>query len=171
MASRSSHHSHVPIQGSEYIPLEGAKALGPVDPLEHLTVTVVVRPRRPAPSLHDDPSLSTRLPRDRQYLSRDDFEARHGSHPDDLARIHRFAREHLLEVVETSPIRHAVVLQGTAADLSEAFHVEMVRYDHHRGAHRGLTGPIHVPKELAASISAVLGLHDRPAARRHAPAT
>jgi kumamolisin len=47
----------------------------------------------------------------------------------------------------------------------------MVRYDHHRGAHRGLTGPIHVPKGLASSVSAVLGLHDRPAARRHHPAT
>ena len=171
MASRSSHHSHVPIQGSEYIPLQGAKALGPVDPLEHLTVTVVVRPRRPAPSLHDDSSLATLLPRDRQYLSRDDFEARHGSHPDDFARIQRFAREHGLEVVETSPIRHAVVLQGTAADLSEAFHVEMVRYDHHRGSHRGINGPVQIPKELAACVSAVLGLHDRPAARRHLPAT
>src|ERR1700683_4864874 len=168
--SQGSSTSHVPIPGSQYVPLEGAKLLRAADPTEHITVTVVVRPRRPAPALHDDQSLAARLPRDRSYLSREDFESRHGAHPDDLARIQRFAREHSFEIVETSAIRHAVVLQGSIADFSHAFRVEIVHYDHQRGSHRGINGPVYIPKELAGTVTAVLGLHDRPCARRHTPA-
>ena len=46
MASRD---SHVPIHGSEYVPVAGASVVAPADPHEQITVTIVVRPRRPAP--------------------------------------------------------------------------------------------------------------------------
>jgi kumamolisin len=162
--------THIPIPHSDYVPLADAKLLGPADPLEQITITLVTRPRFPVPSLHDDHSLASRLPRDREHLTREDFESDHGAHPDDLALIEKFAREHGFEIVETSAARHSVVLQGSVADFSEAFHVEMVHYDHARGHHRGINGPIYVPREIAGVVQAVLGLHDRPAARRHFPA-
>ncbi|MGA7625774.1 MAG: S53 family peptidase [Candidatus Acidiferrales bacterium] len=168
MASRS---THVSIQGSDYVGLAGATTMGPADPNEEIRVTVVVQPRRPAPELHADQSLADRLPRDRNHLSREDFETDHGAHPHALDQVESFARSHRFEIVETSAVRHSVVLQGKAGDFSKAFRVEMIKYDHERGQHRGITGPIHLPRELAGCVQNVLGLHDRPCARRHLPAT
>jgi kumamolisin len=86
-----------------------------------------------------------------------------------LDGVERFARTHGFEIVETSAARHCVVLQGKAGDFSKVFRVEMIHYDHERGQHRGITGPIHLPRELADCVHNVLGLHDRPCARRHLP--
>ena len=107
---------HVPISGSEYVPLAGSSAVSPVDPQSRISVTVVVRSRRPAPELHSDRELASRLPGQRQHLSREEFESRHGAHADDLAAVERFAREHGFEIIETSPARHCVVLRGKAGD-------------------------------------------------------
>lgn len=168
MASRS---SHVAIRGSEYIPLVGANVIAPADPHEQITVTVVVRPRRAVPELDADKKFASRLPRERRHMSREEFETRHGAHEDDLARVVKFAKKQGFEIVESSAARHSVVLQGSAGELSKAFRVEMMQYEHERGRHRGISGPIYIPKELADSVQAVLGLHDRPCARRHMPAT
>src|SRR6202142_2465151 len=164
MATRS---SHVPIPGSEYVPLAGATAISPVDPRSIISVTIVVQSRRPAPELHSDRELAGLLPRDRTHLSREEFESRHGAHADDLAQVERFARAHGFEIVESSVVRHCVVLRGSAGDFSKVFLVEMMEYDHERGPHRGTSGAIHIPKELAGLVEAVLGLHDRPCALRH----
>ncbi|HEY4739939.1 MAG TPA: S53 family peptidase [Candidatus Acidoferrales bacterium] len=170
MASRV---SHVPIHGSEYVPVAGAKVIALVDPHEEITVTIVVRARRPAPELHCDEALASLLPRDRQHLSREEFEERHGAHPDDLAQIESFARARGFEVVETSAARHSVRLRGKSGEFSKVFRVEMHQYDHERGRHRGINGPVQIPAELAGCVETVLGLHDRPVALRHmaAPAT
>ena len=165
MATRN---SHVPIPGSEYVPLSGASAVSPVDPQSIIGVTIVVQSRRPAPDLHSDREFAGRLPRQRQHLSREEFESRHGAHPDDLAQVERFAREHGFEIVETSAARHCVVLRGSAGDFSKVFRVDMNEYEHDRGRHRGTTGAIHIPKELDGCVETVLGLHNRPCALRHA---
>ncbi len=167
MASRD---SHVPIHGSEYVPLAGSSVIGPADPEEQITVTVVVRPRRAAPELHSDQTLADLLPRDRRHLTREEFEDRHGAHPDDLAQIESFARAHGFKVVEASAARHSVILRGKSGDFCKVFRVEMNQHDHERGRHRGMSGPIHIPKELAGAVETVLGLHDRPCALRHMPA-
>lgn len=167
MTSRS---SHLPIIGSDYVPIAGARVVAPADPQEQITVTIVARPRRPVPALHNDPALADRLPRERRHLSREDFDIHHGADLDDLARVDKFARSHGFEIVETSAIQHSVTVRGTSAEFSKAFNVEMVEYDHERGRHRGIKGPIYVPPELASTVDAVLGLHDRPCAWRHMPA-
>ena len=166
MTSRS---SHIPITGSEYIPIAGANRIAPADPHEQITVTIVVRSRRPAAALHSDPALANLLPRERQYLSREDFESRHGAHSDDLAQVEKFARANGFEVVETSAARHSVTVQGTSGDFSKTFHVEMIQYEHERGRHRGINGPVYIPHELDGLREDVLGLHNRPCAWRHLP--
>jgi kumamolisin len=168
MASRS---SHVPIEGTEYVGLPGAIALGPSDPNEEITVTVVVSHRGPVPELHADTSLADRLPRDRKHLSREDFETHHGAHPDAIGRVESFAQNHGFEIVETSVARHSVVLRGKVGDFSRVFRVKMIQYDHERGQHRGNSGTVHIPRELVGYVQYVLGLHNRPSARRHLPAT
>jgi kumamolisin len=167
MASRD---SHVPIHGSEYVPVAGASIIAPADPHEEISVTIVVRPRRPAPELHSDETLADLLPRDRHHLSRKEFEAQHGAHADDLAQIEGFARAHGFEIVETSAARHSVMLRGKSGEFSKVFRVEMHQYDHEGGRHRGISGPIYIPRELAGSVETVLGLDDRPVALRHMPA-
>jgi len=156
-----------PIQGKDYVALPGAKFIAPADPHELINVTVVLRPRDPVPELHADENLATLLPRERHHLSREEFELRHGAYSDELAQVERFGRTHGFEVVETSAARHSVLLQGKCGDFSKAFRVEMFQYEHGRGRHRGINGPIYIPKELAKSVQSVLGLHDRPCALRH----
>lgn len=162
---------YVPIRESDYVAIPGAKFIGPANPQEQITVTVVVRSRHAVPELHADEVLAGLLPCERHYLSREEFVSHHGAHPDELAQVEHFARTHGFQIVETSAARHSVLLQGRSGDFSKAFHVEMLQYEHARGRHRGLNGPISIPKELAQSVQSVLGLHDRPCALRHFPAT
>jgi kumamolisin len=152
----------VGLPGSERDPLPGARPAGAADPTERISVTVVVRPRESVPELGAD-----QTPRERHYLAREDFAARHGAHPDDLAAVQAFARGHDLDVVETDPARRSVVLSGTVAAFNAAFGVELSRYDHATGSYRGRTGAIHVPTQLAPIITGVFGLDDRPAAQPH----
>lgn len=167
MAARS---SHVPISGSEY-PAVGASVIAPADPQRQIQATIVLRPRKPAPELHLDREFAERLPRERQFLSREDFATHHGADADVLTRVERFARGAGFEIEESSATRHCVVIRGRVGDFSKAFRVEMVDYEHERGRHRGINGPIYIPRELADSVEAVLGLSDRPGAFRHLPAT
>ena len=88
MSARS---SHVPIPGSEY-PAVGASVIAPADPQRQIQATIVLRPRKPAPELHLDREFAERLPRERQFLSREDFETHHGPDADELRRVERFAR-------------------------------------------------------------------------------
>lgn len=155
----------------DYVAIPGAKVIAPADPNEQIIVTLVVRPRQPVSELHADRELAARLPRERHYLSREEFERRHGAHPDALAQVEKFGRSHGFEIREISAGRHSVVLQGRAGDFSKTFGVEMLQYEHARGRHRGIRGSIHMPKELGKSVHCVLGLHDRPCALRHATAT
>ena len=123
----------------DYVPIPDAKEIGPADPDEQIKVTLVVGPRRPLPKLHTDRKLATRLPRDRHYLSREDFELHHGAHPDQLAQVENFARSHGFEIVEVAAARHGVVLRGRAGDFSNAFRVEMLEY-HREMDGRGTDG-------------------------------
>ena len=51
--------------------------------------------------------------------------------------------------------------------MSEAFGVELARYDHPDGAYRGREGAVTVPADLDGVITSVHGLDNRPAARPH----
>jgi kumamolisin len=148
--------SRVPLSGSERQPPPGARRLGPDDPVEPVTVTVIVRRRPGARPL--DPAAAP--------LERDVFAEERGADDDDLAAVERFARDHGLAVVETSPERRTVKLSGSVADVSEAFGVELHRYDHPaRGSFRGRTGPVYLPADLTGVVEGVFGLDDRPQLR------
>lgn len=128
--------SHVPLAGSERVLPHGARPVGPVAGEERLTVTVVVE----------------------RGAAAEEIAAQ-------LERIAAFARERNLEVVESSPARRTVRLAGTAADLCDAFGVELARYAHPDGDFRGRVGPVYLPPELAEAVVGVFGLDNRPQAR------
>lgn len=151
------------IPGSERKPMPDATVAGPCDPKEAVRVTVVLK-RRDLKSGQE--TIEEAIARD-ERLTRGEFTARYGADPEDVKRVEEFARAHGLTVSNVNPGAQTLVLFGTAKALGRAFRVDLVRYRHPQGTHRGYKGPINVPEEMKNIIRDVLGLDDRPHARPH----
>ena len=149
-----------PLEASERKPRSGAMRTGSADPDEILTVSVRVRRRADAPPL-PSPTTAQR----RRHLSRGDFAARYGASQDDLARIAGFAATNGLLVIESSIPRRTVVLQGSVAQINQAFGVDLGLYETADEKYRGREGPIHLPATLAGIVEGVFGLDNRRMAR------
>lgn len=154
------------LRGSEKRALPNARAIGPADQQERLEVSVIVRPQAPE-ALDAQVSRLARADRSVGPLSRADFAAAHGASATDLAAVKAFAQLHGLCVVQEHAARRTVVLSGTVAQFSQAFGVELMRYEYPGGTYRGREGVIQIPEELDPIIEAVLGLDNRPQARPH----
>jgi kumamolisin len=153
------------LTGSERRPIPGARIVAPADPAERFEVSVLVR--RQARE-----QLSARIAglsagNTGAHLSREEFAQRHGAASADFAAVRAFAGAHHLTVVQEHAGRRTVMLSGTAAQFSAAFHVELHQYEHDGGTYRGRTGSIELPGELQGVVEAVLGLDNRPQAHTH----
>ena len=156
----------VTIAGSGRAMLPGARLVGPADPQERIDVTLILRPASSAalPSLERTGNVK---PHERTHLSREEFKAKYGADPKDVAKIDAFAHEHGLDVGEVNMAGRTVVLSGTVQAMSEAFSVTLQMYDHPSGAYRGRTGSLQIPADLKGIIQGVFGLDNRPQARPH----
>ena len=158
----------VPIPGSERKPLPGATAVAPADPNQLAQVTVRLRRRKGAQTvLKRALDLSLQLPKERTYLTREQFIAQAGADPADLARVEAFARNHNLTVVDANLASRTVRLAGTVGDLSAAFGVRLNIFQAGEVKYRGRTTPVYLPSELAGIVQGVSGLDNRPVARPH----
>src|SRR5437762_11196959 len=96
----------MPVPGSEKKMLPNAKAIGKLDPIKEIQITVLVRRGTSGAGeraqLRDVMMLGTLLPEEREYFDREEFAAARGANPADLDRIDTFAHEHNLTVVQTS---------------------------------------------------------------------
>jgi kumamolisin len=161
-------NGQVPLPGSERQPLPGARPTGPVDPNERFEVTLILRGQQPPDELRKTAEQVGSLdPSARRHTSREEFERLTGTAEPDIAAVEAFAHEHGLGVSEVSSARHTVVLSGTAAAFSQAFGVQLERYEHPDGAYRGRTGTVQLPASLDGVVVGVFGLDDRPQARPH----
>jgi hypothetical protein len=161
---------------SDYRPLPGSE-LGPADPTETVSVTIVLRRRPDGPPVPDHAYFATTPLNRRRRLSQAEFAANYGAAPDDLAQVTDFARSHNLTVVTTHAARRTVVVSGTVAQVSDAFAVAFGSYEHvlpgRRGApgpterYRGRDGFVHVPQALADIVVGVFGLDNRRITRRN----
>jgi kumamolisin len=124
-------------------------------------VTVLLRPRRPLPSVEE---LGRQPLAERRHLTRREFAARHGADRKDIAAIEEFAAAHGLRIRQASAGRRSVVLVGPADRMQTAFRTRLSRYRSAHGEYRGRSGHLHVPASVAPAIDAVLGLDDRPQA-------
>jgi kumamolisin len=122
------------------------------DPNERVTVTVRVRSKHASPPLPG-------------HLSREDFAAAYGAGEGDLERIDAFANEYGLTVVERDAARRTVRLEGTVAQMQEAFGVSLGTYTLGAVTFRGRTGTISLPASLTNIVDGVFGLDTRPQAR------
>ncbi len=155
----------VTIHGSERAPVPGARAVGAVPDNERFEVTIRLRPKKlldPLAKVNADV-----LPKDRHYLSRDEYDKDHGADPADITKVTTFVQSHGLVVVEASPERRSVVVSGTASAFSAAFGVKLEQYEHDQGTFRGRSGELSIPSDLSGIIEGVFGLDDRPQARPH----
>jgi len=122
------------------------------DPNERVRVTVRVRSKHASPPLPG-------------HLSREEFAAAYGAGEGDLERIDAFANDYGLQVVERDPARRSVMLEGTIAQISQAFGVSLGMYSIGGTVFRGRTGTISLPSSLTNVIEGVFGLDTRPQAR------
>jgi kumamolisin len=156
--------NRVELPHSARTPIPGAHPIGPADPHERIEVTVRLRPRQARPSIE---ALASTPVRERRYLTHAEFEAQHGTDPEDIRKVEEFAAEHDLTVVQASSARHTVILGGTVAAFSAGFGVQLQQYESPGGRHRGRVGTVSVPADLAPIVEGVFGLDDRPQAQPH----
>ena len=159
--------SRIKLPGSVRKAMTGAKAGKAVDAAELIEVTVRVRGRAEA-SADELMRLGARKPAERQSMSREQFAARYGADPADMAKVEGFAHEHGLAVSTSNAAQRTLRLRGSVASMSQAFGVELRHYAKSgQEPYRGRTGSIYVPKELEGIIVGVHGLDNRPVAKRH----
>jgi kumamolisin len=154
------------IAGSERQPVRGARLIQNSHPDQ--TIEVSIRIRSKAENKREELKKSLQ-DAGFKHMSRTQFENTHGADPADLEKIKKFAQDYDLKVNETGTelARRTVVLSGTVANMEKAFNVELKEYSHPRGNFRGRIGAISVPTELAAIVTGVFGLDNRPQAEPH----
>jgi kumamolisin len=157
----------MPIDAEPRGPVPGADRTGPLAETERVEFTVVLRRRTPPGQFPDVLRLGDLGSPRRGRLSREEFAARHGAHPDDLAAVERFAREHRLAVGQVSVGGRTVRLAGSAGTVGHALGVEFERWRSPTGTYRTWKGRLVLPPSLESVVVALLGLDDRPLAKPH----
>jgi len=164
MATRQ---DRVELKGSLRAVMPGGRDAGPADGNEQIEVSVLVRRGSKTGTFPAVAELGKKLPRDRTYLSREEFARLHGATEADLKEVRAFAGEYGLRVVSEDRARRTVKLSGTVKAFSAAFGVELRRYEHATGTYRGRKGSLTIPGKLEAIVDGVFGLDNRPQSKAH----
>jgi kumamolisin len=147
------------LPGSERTAATRAEVIGPADPAQRATVTVVLRRRAELPA--------------GGFLSRDALAAATGADPADIETTRAALTGLGLSIDEVDAPSRRLRVTGSVGALSNAFGTDLQQAtspDPVSGApvtHRHRTGALSVPSALHGIVVAVLGLDDRPQARAH----
>jgi kumamolisin len=152
--------SRTVLSGSEKRPVALAAGKKPAAGGEQLTVSVIVRRKKPLSAAHASGE---------QRLTHARFNADHGADPEAVELVKRFAREFSLKVEPGMPApgRRTVKLTGTVANMQRAFGVSLSHCTIEGETYRVRDGSIMLPAELQGYVVAVLGLDNRPQAKPH----
>lgn len=158
-APRFSTQNRIVLPGSEKSTLAAPVAEKAAPPRSQVTVSVIVRRRKP---------LNTSA-LGKERMTRAQYRQQHGADPAAIKLVGAFAKEFGLTVQRGTPKpeRRTIKLAGTVAAMEKAFGVTLVQKDLHGTTYRVREGSIHVPAELADVVEAVLGLDNRPQAKPH----
>jgi kumamolisin len=130
---------------------------GPLDPATVLTATVVLRRRAELPAgLVLGPDV----------IGRQQFADRYGADPADVQRVRSVLSGLGVEVDAVDTASRRLTVRGDLAAMNRAFGVSLALVSTGDGQHRRRVGGLEVPAELDGVVQAVLGLDDRPQARR-----
>jgi kumamolisin len=127
-------------------PPVGVRAVGTVDPGQHIVVSVYLKAAPAEPPI----DLETLTARRAIELA------------DDIEELGRFAAQHGLTVESVEPARRLVQLSGSVPQVEAAFGVSLQAYVGDKGRFFSHREPIQAPERLADRIESVLGLDTRP---------
>ena len=149
------------IPGSEAAHADGGGWL-PVDANVQISPTIIVRrPQRSEDTRQQ--LLAGSLP----ALSREQAEQLIRVDPADLAAVESFAEKYGLRIVAENAAARTVQVEGSVANVGRAFGVKIERrVDPEDKKYLSYQGELSVPAEVAEVVEAVLGLDQRPVARR-----
>jgi kumamolisin len=141
----------------------GDKWLGPADPQQELTVSILLRRPASAADIGEAILSGTYHPQ-----SREAAEAALAADPNDLAAVETFVRDSGMEILSVDAPSRTIRIRGTVERFDRAFGIEIGWVQDVRGDHY-LTyrGSITLPESIAPAVTAVLGLDQRPVARHH----
>ncbi len=142
----------------------GSKAMRRTNGQRWIELTLGVKRSADLPDLSD---LDNKLPKARNYMTRDQLESKYGSDPKAIKSIEDFAKAHKLVVTRNEPAAARLGIAGTVDDVSDAFGVTLFDYSHPSlGDFHARTGPVHVPTEVGDAITGVFGLNNHRVLRR-----
>jgi kumamolisin len=147
------------LPGSEKAPLAPATGEKPAPSGTKITVSVLVRRKKP---LKANRTGQVRL-------THAQYRQSHGADPNAVKLVRAFAKEYSLKVAPDTPgpERRIVKLIGTIAAMQKAFGVALVHKTLDGTTYRVREGSITLPSELIGPVEAVLGLDNRPQAQPH----
>ncbi len=157
----------VELRGSARAALPGGQDVGPADPNQQIEVSVLLRRGSKPGEFPSAAETGAQLPRQRKYLSREEFARMHGASVADVEKIREFAARYKLKVVSEDRASRTVKLSGTVQSFNDAFGVSLRRYQHSAGEFRCRTGTLTIPADLESIIEGVFGLDNRPQAKAH----
>src|SRR5579862_1824411 len=125
MASRQ---DRVELKGSARAAFPSGQDAGPADPNQQIEVTVLLRRGSKPGEFPSAARMGARPPRERKYLTREEFARLHGASTADLEKIRAFAAQYGLKIVSEDLARRIVKLSGTVRAFNEAFGANLRRY-------------------------------------------
>ena len=178
MSSQAIPSHYQRIAGTLRSPAAAATRQGPADAGETVQVTISLRRRVDGPPAPDFDAIAAMPLNARKPMSQDEFAAKYGAHPADIAKVEDFVQTAGMKVVETNAARRTVVASGTVAQMNRAFAVDLGRYTAPAPArtrdeqprmetYRGRDGYVHVPATLADIVVGVFGLDNRTVIKRN----
>jgi kumamolisin len=161
------HQARVELKGSSRAALPGGQDVGPADPKQQIQVSVLLRRGSASGKFPSVEKIGVALPRDRKYLTREDFAKAYGASAADLEKIRAFAAEYKLKVASEDRASRTVKLSGTVEAFNKAFGASLRHYQHKSRVYRCRTGALTIPADLNGIIEGVFGLDNRPQAETH----
>ncbi|MBS1798198.1 MAG: S8/S53 family peptidase [Acidobacteria bacterium] len=148
------------LRGSEKAPLPRTTGERPAPPSALITVSVVVRRKKPLPTAHTT---------GKQRMTRAHFRSNHAADPVAVKLVRSFAKDFALKVQPGTPApgRRTIKLSGTIANMQRAFGVSLLHRTLNGTTYRVREGSIDLPGQLEDYVVAVLGLDNRPQATPH----
>ena len=136
-----------------------ARVVGAMPPDDEVRVSVIVKRKQPL----DLANLGGR------HLSRTEFTDKYAASAEAFDQLRSFAEQHGLTVDEpaSSLDRRTMMLTGTAAQMQQAFGVQLQQVEHDGRHYRIHQQAVTMPQECASMVDAVLGLDTRPQAQSH----
>jgi kumamolisin len=151
------------IPGSEAIQTSGGSWL-PVNADQQICPTIIIRRPPRAGEVSQELLSGSWRP-----ISREEAEKLLRVDPADLAAVLTFVQGYGLTVIAENAEARTVHVEGSVMRVGQAFGVEIEwRVDGEGQRYLSYSGKLTVPAELAGIVEAVLGLDQRPVARRRA---